>query len=436
MNNDLAKVWEMWEELSSHSGKKDKVAIMARYFKEEPILYYLVKFLVNPYIVTNLGRKSLDKKVKEGEYIEIPDLEWLMIFLADCVGDDKDIRTIQHMIADCDSKYINMVRSIATKTGVPLGVGIKLFNEVCEQEGLDLCPDFGVMLAKDLRKEKSLEFITEMVATLKLDGIRCVAIKDNSLLTFYTRKGIPIEGLKELAKEMENLKDGYVYDGELLLENPEGLNSGDLFRATQSVVRSKNDNKTGLEFHMFDLLPVQEFYNGISSKSYAERREELDEIADTTHIIKVPVLYRGNDIAEVYAIANRLIEAGSEGVIVNNSSAKYETKRTKNLLKVKGLYSNDGVVLDFYKGKEGTKFENTLGGMIVTYKEGTTKVGGAISDSLRDDIWNNKEKYRGKVVEYYFSEKSQNAQGTENVRFGRLKSFRFDKSPEDVNYED
>jgi DNA ligase-1 len=111
--------------------------------------------------------------------------------------------------------------------------------------------------------------------TLKLDGNRCLVIKENGAVKFFTRKGQTIEGLSELEAEFISFPDNQVYDGELILKNESNLPSSELFRATQKVVR-KDGEKKNLEFHMFDTLPLSEFQAGKSKKVYEQRRNTLE----------------------------------------------------------------------------------------------------------------------------------------------------------------
>ena len=88
-------------------------------------------------------------------------------------------------------------------------------------------------------------------ATKKFDGLRCVIIKENDKVNIFTRSGQLIEGLVEIEEDCKYLMNDRVYDGELLAENPEGLNSKELYKKTMKIARKKGV-KTGLEFHMFD----------------------------------------------------------------------------------------------------------------------------------------------------------------------------------------
>src|SRR5699024_6300623 len=135
--------------------------------------------------------------------------------------------------------------------------------------------------------------------SLKLDGNRVTAFKHNDgTVKFFTRSGKLVEGLVDLEKKFEELPSGYAYDGELIAQNPDKLPSKELFNLTQTIVRKKGI-KSGLNFIIFDLLPITEFNEGISKKGYKERLSDMNAILSDRSpedlIQKVPIFYTGKD---------------------------------------------------------------------------------------------------------------------------------------------
>src|SRR5690606_11904723 len=118
---------------------------------------------------------------------------------------------------------------------------------------------------------------------------------------------------------------GWVFDGELLLANKDNLSSDDLFRATQKVVR-KDGEKKDLEFYIFDALPLSEFQDGKSKKTYEQRRNTLEltlgaplEDKEIECINLLPILYEGNDKNMIAVIMKYAEEKGWEGLMVNTA---------------------------------------------------------------------------------------------------------------------
>ena len=60
-------------------------------------------------------------------------------------------------------------------------------------------------------------------------------------------------------------------------------------------------------------------------------------------------------------------------------------------------------IVDFEPGKAESKFANTLGGLVCRGEDQgklvEVTVGGGYTEELRDEIWQNRDKLRGRIVE-------------------------------------
>lgn len=237
---------------------------------------------------------------------------------------------------------------------------------------------------------------------------RCIAIHNKNEVKLFSRQGKPIEGLKDIEKELYQLGDG-CYDGELLLDK-ENIPSKDLYRETVQVVNSKSENKKDIIFNIFDYLSIKEFYEGKSENPCSIRKSLIKEnyrVLNPKFWKPVPILYKGEynkDI--VQEKLNEQIALEHEGVMVNLANAPYEGKRTKNILKVKAMQDCDLKIIGF---EEGTgKNKGTLGAIIVDYKGFAVKVGSGFTDKDREYFWNNSMKLLGRVITVQYFEETTN----------------------------
>lgn len=300
---------------------------------------------------------------------------------------------------------------------------------------------FGLQSGQGFAKlaEQTKRNIGEFYLTLKLDGYRGAVVKKDGVITLHSRNGNVMDGFSELMPHFEallnQLPGDYVIDGELLIHDyPAEWSSNERFRATQAIINTQ-DEKENLEYHVFDLLPLDEFTLGKSQLTYKERRKQLDQLNETTLVNIVPVLYNGTDQTVIPDMMNDIAAKELEGLMLNKADGHYKTKKTKEILKIKDFLSGDGIVTDVYEGKKGSLNENRLGGIIVTYKNTTVKVGGGFPDELRDLYWQNPELIIGKIAEYNYFEESVNKDGDYDLRFPSFVTIRTDKGPNDVNYE-
>ena len=413
----MDKVLSVINELQATTSRTEKESIL-KANKSNELLKKVLHFVYNDYITTGLDNKKLSKSTKN---YEVPDVIDIMQYLiTNNTGSDKDIFVTKNFIDRQPVEVQELYKEIVTKN-LKIGCTAKTLNKVF---GDGFIPEFDVMLAKKFEGEISGDFII----TPKLDGVRCVIVRNGDKTTIMSRQGQIIEDLVEIMEESSCLELNMVYDGELLAVNEEGLPSDQLYKKTMKL-SSKKGNKTNLEFHCFDMLPIDEFTKGQSKLGCSERKLQLKHIEglNLEHIKVVPILYQGSDISMINKFLNIAIEKKQEGIMVNTANGKYECKRTKELLKVKQMHTMDLIVSSVGEG-EG-KYKNMLGRLNVEFKNNIVGVGSGFTDLQRKEIWDNKEKYIGLIAEVQYFEISQDSKTKlESLRFPVFKQFRSDKN--------
>jgi len=439
--NEVVELYAIFQELQSTTSRNEKEAILKEY-KDHELFRFTLKFLYDPYIVTGLSKKKINKKVKafpiESSNYDFDNIKQVMSYLTvNNSGKDYDIYVVQNFINKLPTKELkDFAKKIFTKS-LKVGITEKTINKVY---GKGTIPSFSVMLAESYaEKEKKVK--GKFYITLKLDGNRCVALKENNNVKFYTRKGQPIEGMVDLEEEFKDLPSGYAYDGELLLVNKDNLPSDELFRKTQTVVR-KDGIKKDLEFHLFDIVPIDEFKAGKSKNTYEHRRNQLESIvsfAETKrrqefeYVKVLPVLYCGEDKQMISVLMKWVEENKYEGLMLNTADGLYEAKRTDALLKIKKFKTADLLCMGL---KEGTgQFEGMLGAILVEYKGNLVEVGSGFTIEDRKFFWENKDEITGKIVEVQYFEESKNKNGGTSLRFPVFRCVRHDKTVDDIRYE-
>jgi len=187
------------------------------------------------------------------------------------------------------------------------------------------------MLAGKCEQMSSLRF--PVLATPKLDGIRCLKIGGRAL----TRSFKPISNRFTREWIEANLPDGV--DGELLVR-------GVSFSETAGHI-GRHEGEPDFRFHVFD------FVNESVDVPYACRMQELARLPDFERVQKVlPEEMRTLD--QLAAYEERCIAEGYEGVMVRTPDSPYKcgrsTEREGWLLKIKRFEDAEAVVLDTYEG--------------------------------------------------------------------------------------
>lgn len=115
-----------------------------------------------------------------------------------------------------------------------------------------------------------------------------------------------------------------------------------------------------------------------------------------------------------------------------NYDVPYQCKRNSGILKAKRFYTMDLPIIGFDAG-DG-RLSNTLGKIWVEFDNNAVGVGSGLSDELRAEIWGNKKKYLGEIIEVKYKNISKDKNtGMRSLQFPVFVRFRDDKN--EVSYD-
>ena len=251
-----------------------------------------------------------------------------------------------------------------------------------------------------------------LLATPKLDGIRCLRIKGKTV----SRKFLDIPN-QHIQKMMANLPDGL--DGELMIP-------GGTFNQVQSAVMSE-DGEPEFEFWVFD------YVSSSLTKGYRDRIADLVKLDLPSFCVPLtPIEIK--DIDQLNWFEEQCLAGGHEGIMTRTPNSPYKcgraTEREGYLLKVKRFKDSEAVILGFEEQLENTNEaekdafgrtkrsqaiegmvgKDTLGKFLVREigdtpwngKEFAIGTGEGLTEVLRKQIWDSRDKYLGKIVTYKY----------------------------------
>jgi DNA ligase-1 len=422
---------EFVKEITSSNSRLHKQAVLQKYKDDETIQRYL-QIAFDPYLIFGISGKKLHKETRTADLWHewsTPTVFELFDYLkAHNSGRDYDIAACQltlNDVASVDRECAELLEKLICKD-LSIGCDTKTINK----EIPGLIPEFNVQLANKYFDKPTYVEGKVFAITTKIDGGRIIALKENGQVSFYTRAGQKYEGLVDLESEMLRfMPDDICLDGEITLLDRGNLSSKEAYKETMKIVRTKDKEKHGIKMLVFDCMTAEEFKTQTSKYDYIVRRADAELLfhqGDFKYFELLPILYRGDDTSKITEILEEQVANGEEGIMINILDAKYEFKRTNNLLKVKKMQTMDLEIIDFEEG-EG-RLAGTLGAILVRYKNGNVvKVGSGFSDELRASIWANRLLYLGVICEIQYFEETSNADGGESLRFPIFKDFRHDK---------
>lgn len=401
--------------------------------KNNDKLKMILNFVYNPYIVSGISDKKIQKEV-HGIYMVqgFKTVKQLLDYICEHnTGSDEVLATINAFLENKSPQGQEFLRKVITKS-LKLGINAKTINKAF---GHEFIPDFKVQLAHYFYeyKEQYEQQKARYCLTIKLDGFRCVIVKHNGNVTLFSRTGKPIEKCYALETALKLCTlDDFVLDGELLAVTDTSMTSKERYKKTSEILLS-NGAKDNLCFVGFDYLCFEEFVNKHSVSNYDMRRNCLIKIIDALpkkHFSVVTALYRGCDYSKIAEKMEFIKQNKLEGLMINICDAPYMFKRTNTLLKVKEMKEGDFRVVDYERGTytdENGKQFIVLGALVVEYKGNRVKVGSGYSKQQRFSGWKQRKKFIGKIIKVKYFEETQNADGEYSLRFPVFVELRKDK---------
>lgn len=269
---------------------------------------------------------------------------------------------------------------------------------------------FKPLLAVQAELDK-IDFSKGLVASPKLDGIRCIII--NSVAMSRSLKPIPNKHIQYLLgrPELNGL------DGEIIFGEP---TSPSCYRDTNSACMSI-EGEPAITFYVFDHIgqPEAEYCRRLIA---AQEAASKDVLGCVTALPQVGV----KDLDELKVLELAWLDEGYEGLMLrmiqgDNSRYKFgrATARSQTLLKVKRFTDSEFRVVGFVERmhnanaattnalghtersshKENLVGRGDLGALILETDDGQRfQCGSGFDDATRAEVWAQKDKYLGQLA--------------------------------------
>ena len=242
----------------------------------------------------------------------------------------------------------------------------------------------------------------------KLDGLRAVVIDS----VVYSRSLKPIRN--KYVQKLFGKPEYNGMDGELVVGD---VYAKDVFQKTTSGVMSA-EGEPDVKFYVFDICNRPE-------ETFTARRFILHNKLKNLPSDSKVVMLQQHYVETLYDLQQYLEDErikGGEGLICRNPDGKYKYGRStpKEQLSVKLKFFTDSEfeVIGFEERMHNTNEAktnelgyterssckenlipmNTLGSLVLKYGDSEFRCGTGFSDAQRDQIWENKESYLGKLA--------------------------------------
>lgn len=381
--------------LEQESGKLAKVELLKDYLKDEKFRIF-IEMTLDETLHYNI--KKLPQGVTVRNNPDFWDLIDYLIFLSKKQG--ANMQEKRELASFCvDDDWEKVIIKIINKD-LKCGVGPKLINKAVPGS-ITIFPYLGCCTSK---KKQNLNF--PAYCQEKEDGLFVNIFHAKNKTSYFTRNGnelvFPEDGLKDqIIRNFPKTDQPLVYMGELRIRIdgkylPRKTGNGIVNKALKKNQTMSEGESLKVHFICWDVVPETDFWLYEYARHYSERFNSLNFLQHTKasrcHLVKTKII---DSFPEAQEWAQKIIADKGEGVIVKNFDATWSDVHSTVQIKLKAgdLGIDDErecelKVIDWYYGKEGTKFENCLGGLVCSSEDCLleTNIGGGFSEQDRGFI--------------------------------------------------
>lgn len=217
----------------------------------------------------------------------------------------------------------------------------------------DFCEYYKPMLAMDFKKAQkyfSNQDKNNFVVQPKLDGIRCVAVKEDGSVVLFTRNGKTIHGMEHITNVLDFImNNGEIFDGELYQH---GSSFSEIYSNIKSPFQSVRQE---IQYHIFDAPKISHLDE---SSKWIERYYCVSDryrrmIGHNNQVLLVEfrnLIFESNTDSintTLKKVHEYFVDLGYEGCIIRNKFSPYEKgKRSNTILKYKAFDDAEFQIID------------------------------------------------------------------------------------------
>ena len=313
------------------------------------------------------------------------------------------------------------------------GVSEKTVNKIAKKFPQYSIPVFTCPLAHDSANHEK-KMVGSKQIEIKLDGVRVLTIIRGDKVEMFSRNGKQFHNFGHIIAEIEEVLKtkpapyDLVLDGEVMSANFQDL--------MKQVHRKDGKQSDDAVLHLFDMCPLADFQKGFWDVAQ-ERRSQLVKhwVEENESVLKHVQALDWEDVDLSTSAGNKrfvelnkaAVDGGYEGVMIKDTDAPYECKRTHSWLKAKPFIE---VTLKVANVEEGTgRNEGRLGAVILEGEDDgynySLNCGSGFSDAQRDQFWTQRADLIGQLVEVRADARTRSQDSeTYSLRFPRFKCFR------------
>lgn len=442
--------------IENTASTNDKLSHLYNYYRglsslQKTTLKLFFNYVYSPFIT--FGIKTIPEKLLKSQpkvfLFPITDISTAMdkiteTFLKNKSKGNVAKQELYNIIKACDKDTASLVRMIISRK-LDIGMTTNSINRAIpgclpSAEYMGAVPFTGITSIEKLAAKFVKDYGDSenfFLAQEKADGLFSFINIDDILQSnpggIRSRRLKPVGALfPALRKEIKELNtlipfNNMVFHGEFTIDGMDRLTSNGVYKALTTIESKKEEGaepaeikkfvkaleetfectlkelQSRIRYSIWDITSdglVQDFSNGQRFEYLLTAFDKLElNKREFKHIQLIQhEFFKTSELDRVVLYFQHMLKQGKEGIILKLFNGFFKSGKPVHCIKFKNEFSSDYKVVGFEKGSG--KYKHTLGAIFVESKDGKlkSKVPG-FSDDLKDEIWNNQEKYLGKVVE-------------------------------------
>lgn len=405
----MKNIVEMLDTLANEPGKLAKVDLLKTYMQDEQFRI-VVEMALDETLHYNINK--LPQNVIRNSQPDFDSLMDYLYFLSSKQGATKKEKIALAAFA-VDSDWERII-TLIIKKDLKCGCRAKLINKAYPGSITEI-PYCGCKTSKHMKSINLPAF-----AQIKEDGLFANIFCNPRKITYMSRNGnefiFPEDSLsREIEKYFPKYEQTMVYMGEFRIKVdgkwlPRKTGNGIVNKALKKNQTMLETESVKVHFICWDIIPETDFWEIKCDTVYSDRFKKLEFLKDIDSTrIKLSETRIIDDVKEAQDWAVKLIDnVEEEGVIIKNFNSLWKHAHVPSQIKLKagdlGLLGKEREcelkIVEWYFGKEDTKFENCLGGLVCQSEDGLleVRVGGGYSQFQRGFLgWD--ENNKPKIIE-------------------------------------
>lgn len=360
----LVRIAKALNEIKDFSGRNDKTERLVNLLEDkelQPLVSLMYKVGLDDQISTFITKLPKANGGATLEHTGHPEFNHDFIFelLTRFTQGQKCNKDEWQIIANTLETYftedeITWVKKAITKDWT-LGTSISTYNTAAKAVLVETIDEYDTVRVSNIQ-DADIDYSLGAYVSTKKDGVNGT-FEPEAVIRSRNGNLIP---LAHLEAQMESIKGKYVLMGELVSSDRQS--SSGLCNSAIKLGYETQMNVSTLQFHVFDAMTSEEYQSGIYTTTFEDRMKLAESVVSQLNQPDIILVEHTlvHSIEEVYAINDKVVEQGEEGVIINAKDMLFMKGRSTKRARIKEVLDGDFEIVDYFPHSRNPEWVGSL----------------------------------------------------------------------------